>query len=88
MRRFDQIDVDAAIRDAKANRKDLAAMVEQTKASVEQRKAATADRLPKVQFSGDYGDIGVNVGNSHGTGDALGNADRAAVQGIWIARRG
>lgn len=69
---FDQIDVDAAIRDAKANRKDLAAMVEQTKAAEQQRKSATADRFPKVQFAGDYGDIGVNVRNSHGTGDAQG----------------
>ncbi len=69
---FDQIDVDAAIREAHANRKDLAAMVEQTKAAEEQRKAATADRLPTVSVNGDYGDIGVNVRHSHGTGDASG----------------
>jgi outer membrane protein TolC len=69
---FDQIDVDAAIRDAHANRKDLAAMVEQTKAAVEERKAATADRDPTFEFNGDYGDIGVNVRHSHGTGDAQG----------------
>ena len=69
---FDQIDVEAAIRDAHANRKDLAAMVEATKAAEEQRKAATADRLPTVKFTGDYGDIGVNVRHSHGTGDAQG----------------
>ncbi len=69
---FDEIDVDAAIREAHANRKDLAAMVEQTKAAEEQRKAATADRLPTVSVNGDYGDIGVNVRHSHGTGDASG----------------
>ncbi|HZB89042.1 MAG TPA: TolC family protein [Terracidiphilus sp.] len=69
---FDQIDVDAAIRDAKANRKDLAALVEQGEAVGEQRKAATAERLPNVKFSGDYGDIGVNVASSHGTGTAQG----------------
>jgi outer membrane protein TolC len=69
---FDQIDVDAAIRQAHANRKDLAAMVEQAKAAQEQRKAATADRLPTLKFEGDYGDIGVNVASSHGTGDATG----------------
>jgi outer membrane protein TolC len=67
---FDQIDVDAAIRQAHANRKDLAAMVEQTKAAEQQRKAATADRLPTLTFNGDYGDIGVNLAHSHGTGDA------------------
>jgi outer membrane protein TolC len=69
---FDQIDVNAAIRDAHANRKDLAAMIEQTKAAEEQRKSSTADRLPKLQIAGDYGDIGVNVRHSHGTGDAQG----------------
>ena len=63
MRRFSQ---------AHANRKDLAALVEQTKAAEEQRKAATADRLPTLTFNGDYGDIGVNLATSHGTGDATG----------------
>jgi len=69
---FDQVDVEAAIRQAHANRKDLAAMLEQAKAAQQQRKAATADRLPTLKFQGDYGDIGVNVNSSHGTGDATG----------------
>ncbi len=69
---FDQIDVEAAIHEAHANRKDLAAMVEQVKAAEQQRKAATADRLPTLNFMGDYGDIGVNPKTSHGTGDAAG----------------
>jgi outer membrane protein TolC len=69
---FDQLDVDAAIREAHANRKDLAALVEQTKAAEEQRKAATADRLPTITAEADYGDIGVNVRHSHGTVDATG----------------
>lgn len=69
---FDHLDVDATIKQAHANRKDLAAMLEQTKAAEDQRKAATADRYPTVKFSGDYGDIGVNVRKSNGTGDAQG----------------
>jgi outer membrane protein TolC len=69
---FDQIDVDAAIHEAHANRKDLAAIVELTKAAELQRKAATADRYPTFTFNGDYGDIGVNLASSHGTGDATG----------------
>jgi outer membrane protein TolC len=69
---FDQLDVAATIRQAHANRKDLAAMVEQVKAAEDKRKAATADRLPTLSFSGDYGDIGVNMLHSHGTGDATG----------------
>jgi outer membrane protein TolC len=67
---FDQLDIDATIRQAHANRKDLAAMMEQTKAAEEQRKAATADRYPTLKADVDYGDIGVNVRHSHGTVDA------------------
>jgi outer membrane protein TolC len=69
---FDQLDVDATIRQAHANRKDLAAMVEQVKANEQLRKAATADRLPVLKFNGDYGDIGPTLSHSHGTGDAVG----------------
>lgn len=69
---FDQLDVEAAIHQAHLNRKDLAAMVEQTQAAEEQRKSATADRLPTVKANADYGDIGVNVRHSHGTVDATG----------------
>ena len=69
---FDQFDVNAAIEQAHANRKDLAAMVEQAGAAEEQRKAATAERFPTLTVSGDYGDIGVNLMSSHGTGDATG----------------
>ena len=67
---FDQFDVDKAIQAAHASRKDLAAMLEQVKASEEQRKGATAERFPKVAVAADYGDIGVNVRHSHGTVDA------------------
>jgi outer membrane protein TolC len=69
---FDEIDVNKAIQDAHANRKDMAALVEQAKAAEQQRKAATAERFPTFKFDGDYGDIGVNVAHSHGTGDATG----------------
>jgi outer membrane protein TolC len=69
---FDQIDIDATIRQAHANRKDLAALLEQTKAAEQQRKAVTAGRLPTLKFDGDYGDIGTTLSHSHGTGDATG----------------
>jgi outer membrane protein TolC len=69
---FDKLDVDAAIKQAEANRKDLAALVEQTMAAQDQRKAATAERLPTIEADADYGDIGVNLKHSHGTGDASG----------------
>jgi outer membrane protein TolC len=69
---FDRPDVIAAIGQARLNRKDLAAVVQQTQAAEEQRKAATADRFPTVKFDGDYGDIGPTLGHSHGTGNATG----------------
>jgi len=72
---FDQIDLDEMLHQAHANRKDLAALMEQTKAAVEQRKAATADRYPTLKADVDYGDIGVNVGNSHGTVNASGTVN-------------
>ncbi len=67
---FDSLDADALIKQAKENRKDLAALVEVTAAAAEQRKAATAERLPTVEADADYGDIGVTLGHSHGTVDA------------------
>lgn len=70
---FDQFDVDTLIKQAEANRKDLAAMVEQTAAAVEERKAATAARFPVVGAEADYGVIGTTLGHSHGTVDASGS---------------
>jgi outer membrane protein TolC len=69
---FDQPEIQAAIKQALANRKDRQASAELTLADQDLRKAATYDRLPTVKAEADYGDIGVNVGNSHGTGNAVG----------------
>lgn len=69
---FDQPDVQGEIRQALATRKDRQASAQTTASMIEQRKAATADRLPTVKVSADYGDIGVNLNHSHGTGDASG----------------
>jgi outer membrane protein TolC len=67
---FDQLDANALIQQAKANRKDLAALVEETAAAKDQRKAATAARFPTVETDADYGDIGTTLAHSHGTVDA------------------
>jgi outer membrane protein TolC len=69
---FDQPTVQDAIKQALANRKDRQASAELTQAGIDQRKAATYDRLPTIKAEADYGDIGVNVRHSHGTGDATG----------------
>jgi outer membrane protein TolC len=69
---FDALDVDALIKQAKENRKDLASMVQAAAAAADQRRAATAARLPTLEADADYGDIGATLGHSHGTVDATG----------------
>ena len=72
---LDNLNADDAVKQALASRNDIKALQEQVTAAEHARKAATDERLPVISFSGDYGDIGVNVGNSHGTFDATGNLD-------------
>jgi len=72
---LDNLDADAAVKQAIGSRYDLKAMQEQVAAAQHARSAATAERYPTVKFDGDYGDIGVNFANSHGTGDATGSLD-------------
>jgi outer membrane protein TolC len=72
---FDHLDPDKAVQQALATRRDLKALEEQVAAADSARKAATAERLPTISFTGDYGDIGINPNHSHGTGDAVGSLD-------------
>jgi outer membrane protein TolC len=83
---LDNLDVDIAVKQALANRKDLQAMNEQTIGAEKAYKGATAERLPTISFEGDYGVIGPQLGNSHGTGNAVGTAsvpvfDEARLRG-------
>jgi outer membrane protein TolC len=72
---LDNLNADDAVKQALASRNDLKAMQEQVNAAERSRKAATDERLPTISFTGDYGDIGVNVLHSHGTGNATGSLD-------------
>jgi outer membrane protein TolC len=69
---LDNLNPDVLVGQAEADRSDLKALGEQVQGAKESRSAATAERYPTIDFEGDYGDIGVNVRNSHGTGDAMG----------------
>ena len=69
---LDNLNPDVLVGQAEADRSDLKALGEQVQGAKESRSAATAERFPTIDFEGDYGDIGVNVRNSHGTGDAMG----------------
>jgi outer membrane protein TolC len=69
---IDNLDLNALITQAEGSRADLKAMAEQVESAKASKSAASAERLPTIDFSGDYGVIGVNMLHSNGTGDASG----------------
>jgi len=71
---LDNVDVNAAVQQGLAHRRDLQAFEQQVEGARASRSAATAERYPTIAFSGDYGDIGPTLGHSHGTFDAVGTA--------------
>lgn len=56
-----------ALERAFRNRADYKAAESQRRAAELTRKAAVSERLPGLQFNGDYGTLGNTPGNSHGT---------------------
>jgi len=56
-----------ALRAALEQRPDYQAAKAQVRAAEETVRATRAERYPTVGVSGDYGDIGPTIGNSHGT---------------------
>lgn len=61
-----------ALSRAYAHRADYKAAQAQVRAAEYTRKAAATQRLPSIQFSGDYGVLGNTPGSSHGTFSATG----------------
>jgi outer membrane protein TolC len=62
--------VEQALQRAYTSRPDYLAAVQQVRSAELFRRAATAEHFPSIDFSGDYGAAGVNVGSSHGVFDA------------------
>jgi outer membrane protein TolC len=62
-----------ALRQAFENRADLKAAEAQVRAAELARSAARAERLPSLAFSADYGAIGINPSQSHGTFTVVGS---------------
>jgi len=60
------LSVEEATKRAYASRSDYQAAQEQARAAEYARKAATAEYYPTIGIAGNYGDAGVNLGNSHG----------------------
>lgn len=61
------ITFDEALKRAYASRSDYLLAQSNLRAAELSKKSAEAQRMPSLGFSGDYGDIGANFGNSHGT---------------------
>jgi outer membrane protein TolC len=64
---------DQAFKEARENRADLKAAEAQVRAAELSRSAARAERLPSLAVSADYGVIGTNPTNSHGTFTVVGS---------------
>ena len=59
--------LDRSLQRAYASRSDYQAAVQQVRAAERFRNAATAQHYPSITIDGNYGDIGITPGNSHGT---------------------
>lgn len=59
--------IEESLQRAYASRSDYLAAVQQVRAAEHYRKGASAEYFPTLDMTADYGDLGVNFGNSHGT---------------------
>jgi outer membrane protein TolC len=66
------LSVEDALKQAMEQRADLKSAVAQVEAAERTRAAARAERLPSFSVGGDYGVIGVNPAQSHGTFSLIG----------------
>jgi outer membrane protein TolC len=77
---LDNVDPQAAFTQALKSRKDLAAYAEQVKSASAEKTSAKAYQFPVASFAGDYGDIGITPGHSHGTFSATGQISVPVLQ--------
>lgn len=75
------ISLEDALRRAYASRADYQSALAQVRAATLARKAAVARYYPSVSTAVNYGDIGTNPGNSHGTLDATAALNIPIFQG-------
>ena len=75
------IDLERALRLAFEQRADLKAAEAQVRAAERTRAAARAERLPSLSVNADYGAIGVNPAQSHGTFNVVGTLRLPIWQG-------
>lgn len=75
------LEVNAAIQQALSTRSDLRAAEAQIRAARFARSAARAERLPSLSLNADYGVIGTNPAQSHGTFSVVGTLNVPIWQG-------
>ncbi len=73
--------IEESLQRAYTSRGDYLGAVEQVRAAEHFRKAASAEYLPTLGLSANYGDIGVTPGNSHGTFQVSGGLTIPIFQG-------
>lgn len=75
------IGLEDALRQAANHRSDLKAAQAQVRAAERARTAARAERYPSLTFTADYGAIGTNPAQSHGTFAVVGSLNMPIWQG-------
>jgi outer membrane protein TolC len=73
--------IDESLQRAYASRSDYLAAVQQVRAAEHYRKGAFAEHYPTIDVNADYGDLGINLGNSHGTFQVSGRLSIPIFQG-------
>lgn len=78
------VSLDKALQDAYAGRPDYLSAQLEVQAAGLSRKAAVAENFPTVTSAADYGAIGPNFGNSHGTFTASASVNIPIFQGTRV----
>jgi len=78
------VTLEKALLDSYANRPDYASAQHDVRAAELARKAAVAEYYPYVTSSANYGDVGPNFGNSHGTFAATASLNIPIFQGTRV----
>jgi outer membrane protein TolC len=73
--------LERSLQRAYSSRSDYQAAVQQVRAAERFRNAATAQHYPSITIAGNYGDIGITPGNSHGTFAVAGTLNIPIFQG-------
>lgn len=80
----EDVTLEKALEGSRANRPDYASAQHDVRAAELAKKSAVAEYYPALTTSSDYGDIGPNFGNSHGTFAATASLNIPIFQGTRV----